>query len=230
MKVLGKIVSASIQKHNTDAQRRLRAKRCVSKVVEKAMCTQEPCDFSRGRFRMVMCVFMPIMAVIYDVGQYRMYQQDIKNIQEIAGLACIGVAKGSFNATGSGDALGAFDAGSCKDVAANVAAANLGLNYNRNVFTSTWGNDVRKNRNYTSLAPCNGTFTRENIVTSRVDTGGHNFALQIKGLCYYPTFMKKNVLNFQATAHNKTPFNGSFKKSYPIEVMPSIFSAVFLAN
>ena len=174
---------------------------------------------------MVMCIFFPLMAVIYDLGQYRMYQQDIKNIQEIAGLACVGVAAGSIPGYGgSGSAAGAFEGTTCKSIATNVALANLGLNFNHSVFPTEWAVDVAKNVNHSRLAPCNsGSF---NVAVGSANNG-HNFTVQLKGLCYYPKFLKKNVLNFQAKRTNKTPFSGKFESSYEIQVRPSVFSAVY---
>lgn len=173
----------------------------------------------------IMCVMLPILAVIYDLGQMRMYQQDVKNAQEVAGLACVGVSKGSFDKNASGGAFGAFDPSKCKRVATVTAWANLGI-----TAAMSSGNikmeylNMVKHGADNRLEPCYGK--KPNVDVSETDSKQH-FSVQIQNICYRPMFIKPSLLNFQMLKKNPYYVTPQFHDQYPIQVQPSYFSAVY---
>lgn len=170
----------------------------------------------------MMCVLMPVIAVIYDLGQIRMYQQDIKNAQEIAGLGCVGVSAATV---GGKNAYGGFS-GRCKNIAASSAWANLGVQGQGGQGADThWYDRVKSVRGKnTRLFACKGS-------TPKVDVNQtpdkNHFSVQIQNLCYRPLFIKPSLLNFQVLKNNPYHVNAQFKDEYPVQVMPSWFSAVY---
>lgn len=179
----------------------------------------------------IMSVFFPVIAVIYDLGQMRMYQQDVKNAQEIAGLACIGVSKGSFK-DGSSSALGAFNPESCLPIATVTARENLGLDGGQYTSKLKGGADLSKLNKVKSAKSRNSRLTNCKGETVRVTLDGkrddQNFSLKVEGVCYKPKFIKADLLNFQMLKNSG--FKGlttTFKDEYPVEVRPSGFSAVY---
>lgn len=173
----------------------------------------------------VMCVMLPVIAVIYDIGQMRMYQQDVKNAQEIAGLSCIGVAGGSVEGNSSQGA-GGFSESKCRPSAIVTAWANLGIQANgaaqTNIQTTSWFKQLQNTRTNGRLVQCKGE--KANV---DVKKEGNHFEVQIKGLCYRPMFIKPSVLNFQMLKNNPYRINVQFADEYHVEVRPSYFSAVY---
>lgn len=181
----------------------------------------------------IMCVFFPVMAVLYDLGQVRMYQQDVKNAQEIAGLACVGVSRGSFGSS-SGGAFGGFNQSTCQPVATVAAWGNLGveaniartISQNGNMDTSRF-EIVKKYRKDSRLVACKGETPR--VATPPTPDGGH-FSVHITGLCYKPMFIKPSLLNFQVLNHSAYDISPKFRDEIPVQVRPSWFSAVYDAR
>lgn len=171
----------------------------------------------------VMCVFMPILAVIYDVGQIRMYQADVKNAQEIAGLGCIGVAGGTVGA--QYEASGGFDVSRCKQVATQTAFANLGISGGAGGVNTEYLRGVLNNKaKQTRLVQCPG---EELYVYVESPDRGNHVKMQIRGLCYKPMFIKPSMVNFQILDKNPYRANFKFQDYYRIKVAPSTFSAVY---
>lgn len=173
----------------------------------------------------IMCVMLPILAVIYDLGQMRMYQQDVKNAQEVAGLACVGVSKGSFDKGASGGAFGAFDQSKCKRVATVTAWANLGITaaMPSGNIKMEYLNKVKHGAD-NRLVKCNG---KEPNVDVEPDNSKQHFSVQIQGICYKPMFIKPSLLNFQMLKKNPYFVAPKFQDQYAIQVQPSYFSAVY---
>lgn len=170
----------------------------------------------------MMCVLLPVIAVIYDLGQIRMYQQDIKNAQEIAGLGCVGVSAGSI---GGNNAYGGFS-GRCKNIAAASAWANLGVQGKGGQGGDTrWYDRVKSIRGKnTRLYACKGTTPKVDV---RQTPDKNHFSVQIQNLCYRPLFIKPSLLNFQVLKNNPYFVNAQFRDEYEVQVMPSWFSAVY---
>ena len=171
----------------------------------------------------MMCVLMPVIAVIYDLGQIRMYQQDIKNAQEIAGLGCVGVSAGSI---GGNNVYGGFS-GRCANIAASSAWANLGVQGGKGGQGADrhWYDRVKSVRGKnTRLYACKG---EQPWVDVKQTPDKNHFSVQIRGLCYRPLFIKADLLNFQVLKNNPYHVNAQFKDEYPVQVMPSWFSAVY---
>lgn len=174
----------------------------------------------------IMCVMLPILAVVYDLGQIRMYQQDVKNAQEIAGLACVGVSKGSIDGGGAGGALGAFDKNKCERVATVTAWANLGVTAAAPLgrMDPTYINRTKQGK-HERLVGCSGGPAPHVFVNS--PNGGRNFIVQIQNVCYKPMFIKPSLLNFQMLKNNPYFINIKFRDELPVTVTPSWFSAVY---
>ena len=176
-------------------------------------------------FAVIMCVFFPVMAVIYDIGQMRMYQQDVKNAQEIAGLACVGVSGGSAGISDS-PFLGGFNGKNCQKIALATAWANLGQTAQ---MDPPYGTDTEYLMNVIKnqkkrLVACEGQTPTVNVEPANK---GHNFTVQIVGLCYRPMFINSKLLNFKVLENSPYQANIKFKDEYKIEVRPSWFSAVY---
>ena len=183
----------------------------------------------------VMCVLLPIMAVIFDVGRYRMYQQDIKNAQDIAALACVGVSGGSI---GQSTALGSFDLSNCQKVARQSAFSNLGqdglaksVTLSRPAAqTAELQQKVKKvHGNASALQPCTTTGGQGVDVSVTKVPKGTGMLIQIKGLCFRPMFINSKLLNFQV-AKTSFRFTPQFKDEYPVMVSPTPISAVYDAK
>lgn len=201
----------------------------------------------------IMCVFVPTMAVLYDMGMYRVAQEEIHNAQEIAGLACIGVSAGYL--TGGNSAIGAFDVKQCKKAVESLMNVNLGLAQGK---TDGLGGKsaqivgaIQKDRKNVKrlIHPCEANRILEakemskNDATQSVDVKAknqraiirmgtdsnatHTFVLKTTGMCYTPFFINKGLLAFGITGKSKSNNLNKIQVEYPITVKPSFFSAVY---
>lgn len=204
----------------------------------------------------IMCVFVPTMAVLYDMGMYRVAQEEIHNAQEIAGLACVGVAGGFL--TGSNDPIGKFDVNQCKNAVESLMNVNLGLDYNGQKGNLNYGGkagqivkDIQTDRKNVKrlIHPCgsNRSLRAEEMskdrATQRVEVEAknqpaiirmgtdsnatHTFVLKTTGMCYTPFFINKGLLAFGITGKSKSNNLNEIQTEYPITVKPSFFSAVY---
>lgn len=204
----------------------------------------------------IMCVFIPTLAVLYDIGMYRVAQEEIHNAQEIAGLACIGVSAGSI--TGENSAIGAFDVKQCKKAVESLMNVNLGLDYSGKIDGLDGGTkanqtvgDIQKARKNVQrlIHPCGANHSlraeemSKDAATQRVkveaknqraiirmgtdSNATHTFVLKTTGMCYTPFFINKGLLAFGITGKSKSNNLNEIQVEYPITVKPSFFSAVY---
>lgn len=187
----------------------------------------------------LMCMFIPMIAVIYDIGMMRLYKQDIKNAQEIAGLACIGASTGSIN--GSGVAAGGFNTANCQRIAKSTAAANLKSKYlpihyevhnNSKANASKVENDRKSAGRLVDCKSSRGSYAANfdvKVVSQQSEgAASRSFTVQVVGLCYKPVFIDSKLLNFQVLRNVANKIN--FRDEYHLEVAPSTFSAVYSSN
>lgn len=201
----------------------------------------------------IMCVFVPTLAVLYDIGMYRVAQEEVHNAQEIAGLACIGVSAGYL--TGGNSAIGAFDVKQCKNAVESLMNVNLGLAQGKadglgGKSAQIVGAIQKDRKNVKRLIhPCgsNRSLRAEEMskdrATQRVEVEAknqhaiirmgtdsnatHTFVLKTTGMCYTPFFINKGLLAFGITGKSKSNKLNEIQTEYQITVKPSFFSAVY---
>lgn len=181
-------------------------------------------------FGVMMCMFLPIMAAIYDLGMIRMYQQDVKNLQEVAGLACVGVSRGYLNKGGAGSALGGFDEAKCKAIIQQVVASNLGMSGSNGIGNNHHNDELRQLRlsGPSRLKPCGNATT---INPEANPDNNMRLVVQVKGLCYKPLFLNGKLLNFQISSRNPYRIQDpKYANEYEIKVQPSVMSAVYVSH
>ena len=173
----------------------------------------------------IFCLFLPLTAVIYDVGMYRVAKQDVKNLQEIAGLACVGASNGSLGNAGAAQQAGGFNKQKCESIVKDVVAKNMnnssiGTGATKN-FTPKFQKAIAEERNNSKGSKFIDT---SNLRVSAVGERDDGMVLKIQGLRYKPTFLKTSVMNFNILNKKKTT---NYDATWPIEVTASHFSAVY---
>ena len=169
----------------------------------------------------IFCLFIPLTAVIYDVGMYRVAKQDVKNLQEIAGLACVGASNGSQGNTGAAQQAGGFNSKKCESIVKDVVAKNMddskiGTGVTKN-FTPKFMKAIQSERGSKSI-------DTNNLRVRAVGEKGGGMILRIEGIKYKPMFLKTSLMNIHMLKGNKTV---NYDTSWPIQVTPSHFSAVY---
>lgn len=173
----------------------------------------------------IFCLFLPLTAVIYDVGMYRVAKQDVKNLQEIAGLACVGASNGSLGNTGAAQQAGGFNKQKCESIVKDVVAKNMnnssiGTGATKD-FTPKFRKAIAEERNNSKGSKFIDT---SNLRVNAVGERDGGMVLKIQGLRYKPTFLKTSVMNFNILNQKKTT---NYDATWPIEVTASHFSAVY---
>lgn len=176
----------------------------------------------------IFCLFLPLTAVIYDVGMYRVAKQDVKNLQEIAGLACVGASNGSQGNTGAAQQAGGFNSQRCESIVKDVVAKNMnnssiGTGATKD-FTPKFKKAIAEERNNSRG---NKFIDTSNLRVRAVGVKGGGMILRIEGLQYKPTFLRTSLMNIHVLKGNKTV---NYDTNWPIQVSPSHFSAVYDAT
>lgn len=177
----------------------------------------------------IMSLFFPLMAVIYDIGMYRVAKQDAKNLQEIAGLACVGASEGSQN--GNGKANGAFNVGKCQMAVKQVLYQHLGNASNlKQPFTPTFKKLINSERhigeyrNGRNLIEWKGTEPR--VEPSEIN-GNRVMVVQLQGIVYHPMFLKNAFLNNSIVKGVNHNVNYNANSEWYVPVTPTTFSAIY---
>ena len=184
----------------------------------------------------MICFMFPMLAILYDLSQMRIAKQDIRNIQEIAGISCTSVSAGSRSsgAGSSGGAIGAFDANKCRPAVEKAVRANLGFS-----STTSSGPNAEQERSFFSevkrfhnpqsrLRPCGGgSFSGgKNLKVSSPD-GGKRVEISVQGMCYYPIFLNSNLLNFKLLKGQWGGRTVPVRDEYVLNVRPTVISGVY---
>lgn len=176
----------------------------------------------------IICLFLPLTAVIYDVGMYRVAKQDVKNLQEIAGLACVGASNGSLGNTGAAQQAGGFNKQKCESIVKDVVAKNMD---NSKIGTGATANFTPKFRQAIKSERNNSKGSKfidaTNLQVRAVGERDGGMILKIQGMRYKPTFLKTSLMNINILKNKKSV---NYDASWPIEVSPSHFSAVYDAT
>lgn len=169
----------------------------------------------------IICLFLPLTAVIYDVGMYRVAKQDVKNLQEIAGLACVGASNGSQGNAGAAQQAGGFNSKRCENIVKDVVAKNIN---NSRIGTGVTTNFTPKFRRAIQDERSSKFIDASNIQVRAQGQKNGSMILQIQGLRYKPTFLKTSLMNINVLAKKKSV---NYDANWPIKVTPSHFSAVY---
>ena len=165
----------------------------------------------------IMIVIMPLMAVIYDLSLYKMYTQDLKNMQDLAGISCVPQSGNSYKMNGCQELI---KAKIVSDLAYDSRYFNISgeamkkrsiVENQNDVFAEGEAKPLTANEvaNHVKVAPYSGT-------TGNI-TG---YQVQIVGLYYRPSFLRMPL--FQKMINQ----NGS-TKMFLLNPSPSIFSAQY---
>lgn len=180
----------------------------------------------------IMCVFIPMLGIMYDLTMMRIYRQDLRNIQEVSGIVCIPEADG-LN--------GAFQFGACQKAVQHYIQLNLGLaksdkycdqRGNCEEFANTqsvYGERIRKMRQNPNFRPCRNGGATAYVVPVQGTQGqwGDHYSqikIQIQGMCYRPVFLRRNIFNWRVIKGNQKDGN-QFVDEYPILPEPTIISS-----
>ena len=180
----------------------------------------------------IMCVFIPMLGIMYDLTMMRIYRQDLRNIQEVSGIVCIPEADG-LN--------GAFKLGACQRAVQHYIQVNLGLGKSDRFcdqkgvcedFIGTEsknGDAIRKLRQNPNFHSCKSQGVNVYVVPVKGTEGQWSdhysqIKIQIQGMCYRPVFLRKNIFNWRAIKSTKEDGN-NFADEYPILPEPTIISS-----
>ena len=165
----------------------------------------------------IMIVIVPLMAVIYDLSLYKMYTQDLKNMQDLAGISCVPQSGNSYKMNGCQELIKAkiisdlaYDSRYFNISGEAMKKRNIVGNQNevfaRGDVSPLTANEVA---NHIRIAPYSGT------------SGGiTGYQVQIVGLYYRPVFLRMPLFEKMVSQNGAT-------QMFLLNPPPSIFSAQY---
>lgn len=181
----------------------------------------------KGSIILLMCMMMallllPLIGIIVDYNNMRMFVMDVKNIQDVSGIACIS------HGTGKTSEIGAFDGAGCGktiETIFNINTGNQGVKFRDPSFefktkyndpNGTYFNGIH----YEGFSP--GRFSIR--AQGDLDPNGNKGYLAGK---YCPIILHKKVLDLLHVQIKDGEWEGDCIKVF---VPPTTFSATYKMN
>ena len=156
---------------------------------------------------------LPMLAVMYDIAMIKVARQDVKNLQDLSGIAC----KSEFNDT--------FKE-SCRAAAQDVLNANIEMP-SGNLKNSDVNMD---RRNSTRLKACGATKGVQGAkIIVDVASDKHSFTVKVDNICYAPVFATDTIFKAFDSSGTKVLKNEG-ESGFEIDISKSVSASQFHAS
>ena len=171
---------------------------------------------------MMVLLLLPFLGIIVDYNNMRMFVTDVKNIQDVSGIACIS------HGTGNTSEIGAFDGAGCGKTITTIFKINTGneVSFRDSSFqfkpkyidkNGTWFSGLH----YEGISP--GHFSIRAQGEKKTTNG--NITYQAGKYC--PIILHKKILDLLHVQIKNGEWDGNCIKVY---VPPTTFSATYKMN